>query len=101
MDDAEVRISIAGLFQGEVGLRWWDDNRDWYLSQRGKARRFAALVQDEHRKALASGVPPIPPPSPAPAAEGRPDRRLAWSVALGTASVLGAAVAYRRWRRSG
>jgi hypothetical protein len=100
MDDAAVRMSIGTLFEGEVGRRWWEENRDSFQSQRGRLRRFASLVEDEHRKALASGIPPVPLPGPAPAAAGRPDPRVVWSVALGSAGVLGAAVAYRRWRRS-
>ena len=49
---------LKGTFQGAAGREYWEDARQRLrLNPRTSARRFWSIVDDEYKKAVASGLP--------------------------------------------
>jgi len=108
-----LRNMLAGMFQGAFARRYWVAARGaWVASaaERRRGRRFVAIVDDEHRQAVAAGPPALtdepavvedatsaPGSASAGATPGR-GRAAATSLLLaGAGAVIG--IALDRWQR--
>jgi hypothetical protein len=92
-----LRGYLAAFFHGEAGRMWWVETRNarLTLAKNRKARRFAKIVDQEYRKAAASGSATVPA-MPAAGAKSRPDKlgnRVTAGVVVTSAAIGGAVIA--------
>jgi hypothetical protein len=109
-----LRNMLAGMFRGEFARRYWVAARGaWVASaaERRRGHRFVAIVDDEHRQAVAAGPPALtdepavveevtsgPRPASAGASPGR-GRTAVTSLLLGAGAGALIGIAVDRWQR--
>lgn len=105
-----LRDMLAGMFTGEAGRRYWGKaHTSWAASSSGSriGRRFLAIVDEEHARAVAAGPPthsavaPSPPDVPAAGASTLWRTSVGALIGLGTGLALGSLVRSRRRGSSG
>ena len=53
---------LRGMFEGEPFRTWWPRVRGGWIRSQGldrRDRRFARIIDEEYRKAVAGGLPPV------------------------------------------
>lgn len=99
-----LRDMLAGMFAGEAGRHYWSRSRtSWIASTAGsrRGRRFLAIVDEEHGRAVAAGPPTRSAIANAPASPATgpsPARLTSVSVLIGLGTGLAVGSLLRRRR---
>lgn len=106
LTEANLRALLSfELFNGEVGRRYWASTGETFAVMRGRrTKRFFRIVEEEYRKVLASGRPPVPASGPVRLAPAPTAPRRSWppgaaALLLGGAGAAAGLAALRARRR--